>query len=361
MTIDVGTSTAGGAVAESMTGPERLLAETLAETAGIGPVPADSNFFDELGLELLTIAHFCARVRRSAQLPSISVRDCYQHPTIRGLAASLPELDPDWDVVAAPAAGDGWRRASTCQFLVCGTLQLLVFLVYASVAGVVFSVGYDWISAGPGAATLPAVGRVRPRSSPACALPILVKWLLVGRWKPRQFPCGACPTSGSGWSEPLIQLSPLARFVGCPLFSIYLRLLGAKIGRGVVILSPHRPGVPGPAGGSGRARSSARTWSSPATARVDGVIQTGRVSLGRDVAHRRHVRARHRHLDGRRGTARARAPRCTRASRCPRARAGTARPRSRRPSTTGLSEPRSSSSAAPVPVARSSRCCSRSG
>ena len=42
----------------------------------------------------------------------------------------------------------------------------------------------------------------------------------------------------------MIQLSPLVRFVGSPIFSIYLRLLGAKIGRGVVILSPTVPACP---------------------------------------------------------------------------------------------------------------------
>ncbi len=244
MTIDVGTSTAGGAVAESMTGPERLLAETLAETAGIGPVPADSNFFDELGLDSLTIAHFCARVRRSAQLPSISVRDCYQHPTIRGLAASLPELDPgDLDVVAAPATGDGWRRASTRQFLVCGTLQLLVFLVYASVAGVVFSVGYDWISAGSGALDVYLRSVVVGGASFAgmCALPIIVKWTLIGRWKPQEIPIWSLRYFRFWLVRTLIRVNPMLLFVGSPLYSLYLRALGAKIGPGVVILTQHPP------------------------------------------------------------------------------------------------------------------------
>ena len=93
-------------------------------------------------------------------------------------------------MVAAPAAGDGWRRASTRQFLVCGTLQLLVFLVYASVAGVVFSVGYDWISAGSGALDVYLRSVVVGGASFAgmCALPIIVKWTLIGRWKPEEIP-----------------------------------------------------------------------------------------------------------------------------------------------------------------------------
>jgi non-ribosomal peptide synthetase-like protein len=39
----------------------------------------------------------------------------------------------------------------------------------------------------------------------------------------------------------LVRANPLARFVGSPLYTLYLRALGAKIGPGVVILSPTVP------------------------------------------------------------------------------------------------------------------------
>ena len=39
----------------------------------------------------------------------------------------------------------------------------------------------------------------------------------------------------------MIRANPMALFVGSPLYVFYLRLLGAKIGRGVVILSKTVP------------------------------------------------------------------------------------------------------------------------
>ena len=39
----------------------------------------------------------------------------------------------------------------------------------------------------------------------------------------------------------LIRSSPLALFVGSPLYVLYLRALGAKVGRGVTILSRNVP------------------------------------------------------------------------------------------------------------------------
>jgi hypothetical protein len=49
------------------------------------------------------------------------------------------------------------------------------------------------------------------------------------------------PRSGPGRGATLIQRSPAALFVGSPLYALYLRALGAKIGRGAVILSKNVP------------------------------------------------------------------------------------------------------------------------
>ena len=35
------------------------------------------------------MARFCARVRKRADLPSVSMKDIYQYPTVRSLAAAL--------------------------------------------------------------------------------------------------------------------------------------------------------------------------------------------------------------------------------------------------------------------------------
>ena len=49
-------------------------------------VPVDSHFFDDLGADSLVMAQFCARVRKRPDLPSVSMKDVYQHPTISSLA-----------------------------------------------------------------------------------------------------------------------------------------------------------------------------------------------------------------------------------------------------------------------------------
>src|SRR6266850_7501472 len=83
------------------TGAESIFAEVLADVLRVDRVPVDSHFFDELGADSLVMAHFCARVRKRGNLPSVSMKDIYQHPTIRGLAAAALDFAP---ASAAPRA-----------------------------------------------------------------------------------------------------------------------------------------------------------------------------------------------------------------------------------------------------------------
>ena len=98
----VGTCIAG--VAESLITPERdaraesstesCFAEVLAELVHVERVSVDSNFFDDLGADSMVMAQFCARVRKRPDLPAVSIKDIYQHPTIASLATALTDAAP---------------------------------------------------------------------------------------------------------------------------------------------------------------------------------------------------------------------------------------------------------------------------
>ena len=68
---------------------EGTFAEVLAEVMGVERVSVDSNFFDDLGADSMVMARFCARVRKRPDLPAVSIKDIYQHPTIKSLATAL--------------------------------------------------------------------------------------------------------------------------------------------------------------------------------------------------------------------------------------------------------------------------------
>src|ERR1041385_8953964 len=74
---------------DARTGAERALAAVLADVLSADRLSVDSHFFDELGADSLTMAKFCARIRKQGDLPPVSMKDIYGHPTIRSLAAAL--------------------------------------------------------------------------------------------------------------------------------------------------------------------------------------------------------------------------------------------------------------------------------
>src|SRR5437764_1685439 len=123
------------------TGAERILGEVLADVLRVDRLSVESHFFNELGADSLVMAHFCARVRKRGDLPSVSMRDIYRHPTIRSLAAALADVAPSSAKSSVAAAVEAATPTSTVEYVLCGALQLLFFLGYSYVAAVAAGAG----------------------------------------------------------------------------------------------------------------------------------------------------------------------------------------------------------------------------
>ena len=268
---------------------EQTLAEVLAEVVGAERVSVEANFFEDLGADSMVMARFCARVRKRAELPSVSMKDVYRHPTVRALAAAVaPPGDAPTPVsenggVASPKPLE-LHRASTSQYLLCGALQFLVFLAAAYVSAVVSVTGYGWIAAGTGFVDsyLRTAAFAAASFLGLCSLPILAKWVLIGRWKPQRIPVWSLAYVRFWTVKTLIRANPMVLFAGSPLYVLYLRALGANIGRGVTIFSPHAPVCTDllTVGDGTVIRKEAFLACYRAHA---GVIETGPVTLGKNV------------------------------------------------------------------------------
>jgi non-ribosomal peptide synthetase-like protein len=264
--------------------PETAFAELLAEVLRVDQVSLDSHFFDELGADSLVMAHFCARVRKREGLPSVSMKDVYAHPTIRSLAAAVAD--------AVPAARSSTAGAlelptptSAREYVLCGALQALFHFGF-SYLGVLAAVeGYQWLVAE--AEGVERVLRLVLFGSAAflvvCAVPIAAKWLLIGRWRPRRIRLWSLEYLRFWIVKTLIRSNPAPYlFVGSPLYGLYLRALGAKVGPGVVILSRRIPVCTDllTIGAGTVIRREASFFGYRAQA---GRIEIGPVTLGRDV------------------------------------------------------------------------------
>ena len=172
---------ARGDYAAPAPGTEQHLADLLAGILRIERVSADSHFFDELGADSLLMARFNATIREHGDLPAVSMKDIYLHPTIRQLAAALPGMAPRPGAGREPVAGAGQEPVpvrgpgrepvpaptGTPRYLLCGVLQLLVFAGYAYLAAMWLNAGSRLGHRRPGRAgdlRAPAGGRRRRAS-----------------------------------------------------------------------------------------------------------------------------------------------------------------------------------------------------
>lgn len=270
---------------------EGAYAAILAEVLEVDVVSRSAHFFDTLGADSLVMAHFCARVRKRTDLTPVSMKDIYQCPTIESLVAahpaaappsappSVPQSEP---VPAQPAA---WRAAGSTAYVACAILQLLIFLGYCYVLALLTVAEYEWLDAahGIGEVYLRAVECAAALLLFAFSVPVAAKWILIGRWRAEEIPLWSLRYVRFWLVKTLVQRNPLVLLIsGSPLYAVYLRALGADIGRGVTIFTINVPVctdllVIG-AGTVVRKDSSLQCYRAR-----NGVIETGPVTLGAEV------------------------------------------------------------------------------
>lgn len=233
-----------GAYTAPATAAEEALTKQLGVVLDLDRVSTDSHFFEDLGADSLMMAHFCARVRKETDLPWLAMQDIYERPTVRQLAARLEDMQMERELgqavpAAEPARQAPAQRASTFQYVSCGVLQFLVFLVYTMYAAALPIMSFEWMSAADNFFDLwlRATGLGTGTFLVLSVTPVIVKWTLIGRWTLGEIEIWSLAYVRFWTVKTLTRGNPLVLFAGSPIYVLYLRLLGAKIGKGVVILS----------------------------------------------------------------------------------------------------------------------------
>ena len=230
---------------------EAKLTGALAPVLGLpaGSISVDSNFFDELGANSLLLARFRAQLRRDSSLPPVSMREIYEHPSIEKLATALesspahPGSEPPSSPANAPDGAAPAPRVSTLHYMMCGAGQLLAIGTYLYVLALLFTPGFDWIATAPGLLDtyLRALTVGAGLFLVLCVVPIALKWVLIGRWRSTEIPLWGLGYLRFWFVKALVRSNPMMLFVGSPLYTLYLRSLGAKLGPDVVVLTRHVP------------------------------------------------------------------------------------------------------------------------
>lgn len=225
-----------GAVVAATTPIEIAMSESIAAVLKSTEVSIDDHFFDDMGANSLLMAQFCNRLRETGLVADVSMRDTYMHPTIRELAAHLESAEP-----AAPIPLEEPltpHHASYFAFIMTGVAQIATYFAYLLFTAWVSIETFDFVFAGEGALDfyLRTVGSTLFVTLILIAVPIAAKWILVGRWTEERFPVWSLKYYRFWLVKQLIRINPMLLFMGTPLYNVYLRLLGAKIGRNAVLM-----------------------------------------------------------------------------------------------------------------------------
>jgi non-ribosomal peptide synthetase-like protein len=260
---------------------EAEIARTLMDLLKLEQVSMDDHFFDDLGANSLLMARFCARIREKLNYSDVSMREVYLHPTPRDFAAFLT-TQAHRKAPTAPA--EPVHVARDLDYWLCGGMQLIFYFVYSTALTAGLVQGYVWISEAHSVADtyLRSAAFGSGMFLAMAALPIAVKWLVVGRSREESIPIWSSGYFRFWLIRRMIQANPMVMFVGTPLYNVYLRLLGAKIGRNVVIFSGVVPACPDllSIGDGTIIKKDSNLVGYRARA---GLIETGRITIGRDA------------------------------------------------------------------------------
>ncbi|GAA0932463.1 Pls/PosA family non-ribosomal peptide synthetase [Pseudonocardia zijingensis] len=262
---------------------EEVLAAALARTLGVDRVSVDSNFFEDLGANSLLMAQFSTRIRNETDLQPPAMKDIYLNPTVAALAAVLPAASERPEQVGTAPAEVG-PLAGTTRYVLFGVAQLLISLTTVHLGMLVLVAGLTWVT-GP-----PTIAEWLVRSAVlvvallvlSVIVPMLAKWLLIGRWTPREIPLWGLAHLRFWYVTALVRINPLVLFIGTPLYPLYLRALGARVGRGVAVFSRYVPACPDLLTIGEGTVIRKDTWFTCHRAEA-GRIRTGPVTVGRDA------------------------------------------------------------------------------
>ncbi len=226
-----------GAVGRDYVAPrtamEGKLAEALKQVLKFERVSVVDNFFHDMGAHSLLMARFCSALRRQGE--NVAIKDIYLNPSIEKLGRYLQAAGCE---IGSTAEREPLHVPSSLDYYRCGALQLAYVLGAGTLAFWVLLFGIERIYAAIDDGVqlyLRMLALVVGGSVAMTALPVAAKWLLIGRWREEAIPVWSLRYFRFWLVRSLICSAPPAAFSGTPIYNVYLRLLGARIGRNVIL------------------------------------------------------------------------------------------------------------------------------
>ncbi|MES2069821.1 MAG: Pls/PosA family non-ribosomal peptide synthetase [Pseudomonadota bacterium] len=243
----------------------------------------DADFFADLGGHSLFAARLVSTLRTDARFAYFKISDIYQSRSIGRIAEVLTETQ----TVATVASVD-WTPPPGARRWICGAAQAVVIpwlVAMRMVQWLAPFFAYHFFTGDPGdsivRASLLSVGVFLLLTLLEFGIAVLCKWLIVGRLKPGRYPLWGLTYFRWWFADRLIEAAPTYMLSGSSLYAWWLRALGAKVGKDVIVGSMTLRAADLLTIGDGVSIGNASNFEN---ARVErGELVLGRITLGRDA------------------------------------------------------------------------------
>jgi non-ribosomal peptide synthetase-like protein len=261
---------------------EAALLEAAKRVLGASSLPLEADFFVDLGGHSLLAARFISIVRETPAYAGITLQDVYAARTLRGMAELLDSrgIAEAEDLSFTPPP---FLRRFLCGLAQAAALPVIIGLSTAQWLGIF--VTYMLISG----EDLPLAGQVFALLGVYVAITIVtglisiaLKWIVLGRTKPGVYPLWGLYYFRWWFAARVAGLVHIKWLQGTPVMRFYWRLLGAKVGRDVIISDYEAGAVDLIEIGDGTTLGSKTTFANGEA--IGDKLIIGRIKIGRDIS-----------------------------------------------------------------------------
>ncbi len=216
---------------------ERVLYAALTRLFPAGIWQPEWDFFDDLGGHSLLAARLVSLLRTDARYASLSVQDVYRERRLVDIARVMERESHRKKSAARPRAATPLHRRFLCGLAQAVAIPFLVLLHIADWLTPFFV--YHYYTGDPGdsitLAVLYSLATFILIQLGTFGVAIAGKWLVAGRLQAGRYPLWGFTYFRWWLANKCCELPHLYLLAGTPWMSMYLRMLGARIGQDVMI------------------------------------------------------------------------------------------------------------------------------
>ncbi|MGN6098100.1 MAG: Pls/PosA family non-ribosomal peptide synthetase [Bosea sp. (in: a-proteobacteria)] len=261
---------------------EAALLEAAKRVLGAASLPLKADFFVDLGGHSLLAARFISIVRETPAYAGITLQDVYGARTLRAMAELLDErgaaASEDLSFTPPP-----FLRRFLCGLAQAAVLPVIIGLSTAQWLGVFVTYmivsGEDLSLAGQIGALLGIYVAIIIVTG---LIAIALKWIVLGRTKPGVYPLWGVYYFRWWFAARVASLVHIKWLQGTPVMRFYWRLLGAKVGRDVILSDYEAGAIDLIEIGQGASFGTKTTFANGEA--IGDKLVIGRIRIGKDVS-----------------------------------------------------------------------------